>query len=37
MKQQIPITLPGIIAFLLGGCDQSVNYTDLAETGLTGK
>ncbi|HJY36714.1 MAG TPA: hypothetical protein VJ299_04570 [Steroidobacteraceae bacterium] len=37
MKRRIPITLLGIMTFLLGGCDQSVNYTDLVETRLTGK
>ena len=31
------MTLPAIIAVLLGGCDQSVNYTGLVETHLTGK
>jgi hypothetical protein len=35
MKRRIPLTVLGII--LLGGCDQSVNYTGLAETQLTGK
>jgi len=36
MKRYISITL-GIIPFLLVGCDQSINYTHLAETQLSGK
>jgi hypothetical protein len=31
------MTLFGIIAFQLGGCDQSLNYSTLDESKLTGK
>ena len=37
MKRPIPITLLGILVFLLGGCDQSVNYSALDDSKLTGK
>lgn len=37
MKRHMAIALPAILACLLGGCDQSVNYSALDESKLTGK
>jgi hypothetical protein len=37
MKRHLAMTLAALLVCLLGGCDQSVNYSTLDESKLTGK
>ena len=37
MKRHIAITLAALLCCLVSGCDQSINYSTLDESKLTGK